>query len=417
MSDQLILVFSGKGANDAIRGLMAEFADALASIGLPVVHVSWEPTELQYAIDQMARGGVRFALTWLGFGQDLTVNAGPDNRPQNIWELLRVPIVKIHADSPAYFLDRHRDSPSTSVNLYMAAEFAHFHHRWIPGSRCVTGLIPPFPMGSLPRGGVDLAKRRQGKLVFLKNGNSPAALRRLWQEQLPQSSVTNQLAAMADAITAVGLRPGTLHIGEFVADFLSSRSVDPETVAPLIPFFTAQLDDYLRRVKSELIASALLDFPVIVQGSLWDHVNFAGRRAQLVPGQDFATSRRIFTDELGVIDMSPNMDAEPHERVMRAAGSYSVVLTNRQSWIQENFSQFQDLEFEFNAESIRDRVASVLSNPDHYLELGIAFGEHFRNVHPVEDFARRVVEVADLAALQYAAEKPRFQDFFVWPAP
>ena len=106
----------------------------------------------------------------------------------------------------------------------------------------MTGLIPPLVMGLLPRESVDVAKCRQGKLVFLKNGNSPALLRRLWQERLPQSSIASQLTAMADEITAIGLRPGTLHIGDFVADFLSSRSVDPETVAPLIPFFTAQLD-------------------------------------------------------------------------------------------------------------------------------------------------------------------------------
>ena len=131
---------------------------------------------------------------------------------------------------------------------------------------------------------------------------------------------------------------------------------------------------------------------MIIQGGSWEHVDFSGRRAHLVPGLYFVTSRRIFTDELGVIDMSPNMDTEPHERVMRAAGSYSAVLTNRQSWIQEKFPEFQDLTFDFDTESVRDRVASVLSNPDRYLELGVAFGECFRRVHPVENFVRQVVE-------------------------
>ena len=93
-----------------------------------------------------------------------------------------------------------------------------------------------------------------------------------------------------------------------------------------MPFFAAQLDDYLRRIKSEMIATAILDFPVIVQGDLWGHVDFAGRSARLVPGEDFVASRRVFADELGVIDMSPNMDTEPHDRVQRAAGFVDIVL-------------------------------------------------------------------------------------------
>jgi hypothetical protein len=33
----------------------------------------------------------------------------------------------------------------------------------------------------------------------------------------------------------------------------------------------------------------------------------------------------------------------------------------------------------------------------------------------MEAFARRVIELADLAALHCAAEKPDLQRFFVWP--
>jgi len=413
MEEKLVLVLPGGGANNAIQGMMTEFGNALSAHGLPVVHVSFESSELQYAIDLMARGKVSFALTWLGIGQDISGAIGEDGRTVNIWDALHVPLVKIHADHPAYFSERHRDTPRNSVNLYMAAEFMDFR-RWLPDVRALTGLVPPWPIAPLPRTEVDLRRRRNGKLVFLKNGNSPGDLRRLWRERLAPT-VAGLVEAMADEIRPVGLRPGKLLIGDFVAGFLAGGGIEPESATPLLPFFAAQLDDYLRRAKSEMIATAILDFPVIVQGDLWDHVDFGGRRASLVPGEDFVTSRRVFADELGVIDMSPNMDTEPHDRVQRAAGSYSLVLSNRQSWIAEEFPGFDEMTFEFEPESIKARIADVLARPERYLELGVAFGERFREVHPMEAFSRRVVELAEIAALQYAREKPALQPFFIWP--
>jgi hypothetical protein len=270
-------------------------------------------------------------------------------------------------------------------------------------------------MAPLERSAIDLSTRRKGTLVFLKNGNSPADLRRLWNDHL-SSPLAGLLNAMADEIVPAGLKPGQMHLGDVAAAVVSARGIDPMSALPVLPFFTAQIDDYLRRLKSEMIAQAILDFPVVVQGSYWSHVDFSGRRATLAPGEDFTASRRIFTDELGVIDMSPNIDSQPHERVQRAAGAYSLVLTNRQGWLTSAFPEFADFTFEFEPESIKARVADVLARPDRYLELAVAFGDRYREVHPAEAFVRRVVEVADLAALQCAAEKPLIQPFFIWPS-
>ncbi len=413
--DQLVIALSGRGGNDAIHGLMVEFGNALALKGLSVIHVTLEPAELQYAIEQMSRGQVRFALTWLGIGQDLTVTAGAEGKQMNMWDALRVPLVKIHADSPAYFSDRHGDVPRVSVNLYMAEEFAHFRRRWLRDAHSLSGLIPPWPMAPIELATVDLAKRRRGTLVFLKNGNSPDTLQKLWAERLTPS-LGALLHAMAKEILAAGLRQGVVDIGDFVADVLESKGVEQDSARGLIPFFTAQLDDYLRRVKSSMIATALLDFPVVVQGGNWEHIDFSGRKARLIPGEDFGKSNRIFTDELGVIDMAPNIDRQPHDRVYRAAGSYAMVLTNRQSWLTESFEDLTDLTFSFEKQSIQNRIADVLANRDRYLEMAVEFGKRFREVYPTEAFADRVIEMADLAALQYAAEKPVIQNFFVWPS-
>ena len=185
----------------------------------------------------------------------------------------------------------------------------------------------------------------------------------------------------------------------------------------LVRFFSAQLDDYLRRVKSRMIAESILDLPVLVQGAFWHHLDFTGRRAKLIAGQDYVSTQKIYSEQLGIVDMSPNTDMSPHERVQRAVGSFATVLTNRQGWLEDGFLGFEELMFEFDPDSIRERVSDAISNPGRYVDLGVAFGERFRELHPRENFANRVLDLAELAALQWSAAKPLIQPFFVWPSP
>lgn len=414
MTRKVVLAISGAGANDAIRGMVDAYTRPLADLGLPVVHVSADEAELRYAAQQIAAGNVAFGVTWLGIGQYLPVQDKASGQRVNAWEAFETPLLKIHGDLPAYFQDLHRDVPSNVVNLYVSDEFIAYRERWMQDSAALTAQIPPIPVAPIDRSRVNRARRREGRVVFLKNGNSPDALRTLWMERLP-GSVARLVQSLAEAITPVGLRPGRLLIGDFVADFLSSERIAPASIRALIPFLSAQMDDYLRRVKSELIARTLLDLPVLVQGNLWDHIDFRGRPAMLVPGQDYVKSQLLYENELAVIDMSPNTDTGGHERVQRAAGSFAVALTNRQGWIERDLPGFEDLLYEFHPDSIASRVADVIAHPDRYLDLGIAFGERFRTVYSPEAYANRVVDLAELAVLHYGRDKPMLQPFFIWP--
>jgi len=266
----------------------------------------------------------------------------------------------------------------------------------------------------MDRDKINLAKRRSGKIFFLKNGNSPADLRRLWHSRLPVS-VAKLTEAMADEIVAVGTRSGPLYIGDIVADFLQKRRVCTDPPRDLVTFFSAQMDDYLRRVKSTMIAESILDLPVCVQGSFWHHMDFSGKKARLCDGQDVDASQQILQTQLGVVDMSPNVDDWPHDRVQRGAGSFALVLTNRQGWLSRKFPEFEDLTFDFNPESIKARVADAIAHPERYLEQAVAFGGRFREMYPREEFANRVIDLAELATLLWNVPKPALQPFFSWP--
>ena len=182
MSEKLGLIFLAGGANDSIRALMVDYGNALQESGVSIVQIDLQhQAEMQAGIDLMQTGNVAFVLTWLGIGQNIAVNRQDSAKPVNVFETLSVPLIKLQGDLPAYFPDRHRDEPITCGNMYQAAEFVHFKERWLPQYRAPTALIPPMPMVPIARATIDPRGRRNGKLVFLKNGNSPEALRALWR--------------------------------------------------------------------------------------------------------------------------------------------------------------------------------------------------------------------------------------------
>jgi len=409
----IVIVFSGRGANDAIQGLMIDYAEVLTQAGLSVIHVTFEPAEVQYVFDLMRKGQVCFAMTWLGMGQDLSAKLESSGTSVNVFEFFGVPLVKIQGDLPAYFIDRHRDIPRNTVNLYQAHEFVEFRKNWLRDAVSLTTTLPPMAMVPIDRGAIDFAARKEGTLYFLKNGNSTQALENLWSAKLPPRVATMTLR-MAHELKATLLSKGPLHLGDWVARFLEASGLGSVIPPRLVWFLAAQMDDYLRRVKSTLIAEAILDFPVVVQGNFWDHVDFSGKRARLAPGTDVFASQEIVHKQLGVIDMSANVDSWPHDRVQRAAGSYSLVLTNTQGWLRDRFPEFADLTFEFDAGSIAERVADVLRHPGRYVDLAVAFGERFREIFPREAFAERVLSLVESTQLIWGQPPPQIQNFFVW---
>lgn len=412
MGKALAAVLCGEGANRSIEGLLLDYAAALNEAGVETVRVMLEDAELRYLVEMMQRGEISFAMTWLGLGQGLAGTVGGAGDARNVFEHFNIPLVKVHGDLPAYYIDLHRDVPRNSINLYQAEEFVRFRQRWLKDAHALTSTLPPMAMIPMERWAVDLKKRRQGKLFFVKNGNSPEELEEMWRTRLP-AAMGRIMHDMARTVVDEALdRP--VDLGDWVGDFLESTGIAAEPSPRLVWFYAAQLDDYLRRTKSTMIARAILDLPVIVQGSFWDHVDFTGRRAQRVEGTDVFASQRIHLDELGIIDMSANVDSWPHDRVQRSAGSYSLVITNEQGWLSRAFPEFTDLTYRFDPGSIADRVNAVLTNPDRFLELSVEFGERFRTVYPRRALAEKVLPLVEQTRVIWQRPPIQLQKFFVW---
>jgi hypothetical protein len=410
-----VVFISGYGTSDALNGLMRPLAALVKSRGFRIDYFEAgvsTPDDVARLGAALSGGDVRFAVTYLGLAQDVQMR---DDKGElhNAWEAFEVPLIKLHGDIAAYFPERHGDVPSTAINLYLNAEFAEFHRWSQPQSKCLTAVGDPYLLSDLPLREADFKARRRGKLVFVKNGGDPDELIRLWWDKLPEAAA-DQLVELAGEASRIGLRPGPFPLHEFVLRYLAAHGIDERGTRTLIRLYVAQLDDYLRRLKSTMIATALLPFPVVIQGARWDHVDFSGARAQLVPPQDFTATEAVFQNELGVIDMSPNVDSSGHDRAWRAAGTYAFLLTNKSTWLEALSPQLNARAFEFQPESIGAGVEYALAHPAECVELGEQFGKAFRKRYPAHAGVDKLLMLADLTRLQHAAQKPQLQRYFVW---
>jgi len=356
-------------------------------------------------------GAFAFGYGFAGFGAELAGTA--DGVRRNFWSLCRTPFFKMLGDHPAYFLDRHYHHSDYLVNVYGYPEHRDFYARIAPGR---PAAVPPVaPIDPLDAKEIDFDAKTRGKVYFLKNGNDPEALRAKWRERLGEL-VARTLLELSEAltpssefdVTCVDIeRIATRHVAERLYFDLS-------TDVRLLALYVAQLDDYVRRVKSTLIARAVLDLPVEVHGELWSHVDFEGRRAKLVSSGDYFVSRELLRGALAIIDMSPNSALGLHERFVRAASRHTLCITNDTPAIAPVHSNATAATFRFSADSIRDRVAWALEHPEAAVALGASVGEAFGARHSTDDLTNFFDGVTQHFHV-VARGNPFIQDFFVWP--
>jgi hypothetical protein len=179
---------------------------------------------------------------------------------------------------------------------------------------------------------------------------------------------------------------------------------------------TAHLDDYARRVKSNMLAEVLSDYPVVINGFNWEHIDFSNKRCTFIHGADWERSRQMVRTGLGVIDMSPNTSYGLHDRVARSLGAYTTCLTNEQHFVSDAFGDFAGrMTFKFNKESIRQRVEATLANPAATLELGVATSQQFRQRFPMENLAQCTILAAESMRLAAGGRPPETQEYIAWP--
>jgi hypothetical protein len=407
-----VVTFLGSTRSRALDGYLAAWGPLIERRGWKHRIVNGgNAGEVERMFADGLAGTFAFAYGFAGMGTELegTTQSGA----RSFWSLARTPFLKILGDHPSYFLDRHFDLSPYSINVYGYPEHREFHRRMAPGRP--SAVMPLAAVDPLPAHTVDRETKKRGKVLFLKNGNDPEALRTRWRDRLPPL-VARVLLELSERLTPSATQPVTCEDIEHAAveHVMERLGFDLSSDLRMLALYIAQLDDYVRRAKSTMIVRALLDLPVEVHGELWSHVDLAGKRAQLVPSGDYFVSRELMKDALAVIDMTPNSERGIHERFVRAASRHTLCVTNDTPALRQQFPEATKAVFAFDPDSIRDRVEWVLSHPGEAVDLGLEIGARFAARHPEDQLIEFFAGIAEHYTL-LADGNPMVQDFFVWP--
>jgi hypothetical protein len=390
----------------SMRGIFEDHGHEFVEVNLA------QPDALQLMSQTIANRRIEFAFSHVGMGADLT-GLTADKRQINFWEGNGIPFISLFGDSPAYFFDRHVVPGPSFACLYAFPEHLEFR-KTLPQRKGLLGVTPLRLIDDTPKRDIDFRAKESGKLLFLKNGNDPQRLINTWREALPMSVFVMLTDLSSQLVGQIDTDSGC-NIGATVREYLNDKGLDIEELVSLRLFFVAQLDDYLRRVKSTSMAEVLRRFPVEIHGYNWEHVDFSGHRATYVYGADYTASRDMIRSSLGIIDMSPNTSLHPHDRPLRAFGLHTLCLTNEQEFFRTHFERYREFTFRFDRDSLENKVAEVLAHPKRFVELGIAIAEAFRERFDSDAFGRTMLEIAGCLRLAAGGRPANMQDFFVWP--
>jgi hypothetical protein len=391
----------------ALRGIFERLGHEFVEIDLS------KPNAAGLMNETITNKRIEFALSHVGMAADFAGETS-DKRQVNLWAGNAIPFISFFGDSPAYFFDRHV-MPGSGFACFYAFPEHYALRKTLPHRRGLLGITPLRAMDETPKAEIDFRMKESGKLLFLKNGNDPQQLIDGWRNGLPLG-VFEMLTDLSSHLV------GRIHLSEpcdidgVVRTYFKDRGLDIEEMISLRLFFVAQLDDYLRRVKSTSMAEVLKRFPIEIHGYNWKHVDFSGQRAKYFYGADYTASGSMIKRALGIIDMSPNTTLHPHDRALRAFGLHTLCLTNEQEFFRKHFPRHTDFTFAFDGESLASRVADVLAHPKRFVELGIEIAQSFHEQFDSDAFGRTMLEAA--ACLRMGATETRptnMQDFFVWP--
>lgn len=407
----VIVCFYGESEGNALaegtKAVMAPFT----SIALRVIFVDLNRSGWWEELSEVLSAPIWFAASAFGVGQDITVSR--NGKLANLWESSGIPFVRFFGDIPAYFPDRHVAQFHNSINAYWDIAHANFYRRWFRNP-ALSVVCSPVVIDKMPLEQVNVANKVHGKLIFPKNGNSPLKLVDYWCMALPPA-LSKALQAVAEEAIGRDWINREPCLDDRLVKYFQGIGMDIAAEPAVLCFLVAQLDDYLRRIKSTMIGEALLDLPVIIRGRFWEHVDFRGKRATYDPNSDVASTLPLIDQAPAVIDMSPNTLRSPHNRIWQAVGRGTAFLSNQLTYFDATLPMAERCTFAFEREAIHSMVSHYIAHPREAVEMGLEQARALRPVFEDAPYVNTVLTAVQTVALRLGTRPPETQNFVDFP--
>ena len=389
MAGKILILRWGGSAYESLGGLLDLTARELAGEGFNVVVFAADGQDWPTRLVEVLRGGDFIAaLTMSGIGAELRINDG-----QLFWDAVKVPLFNWCCDHPCYFPVRHAIRSRYVLHGYVFPDHAHYNIQHLNPNGAAFGVhigIPPrstFATGPLP------VSQRNGRLVFTKSGQDTNAIEARWRshpEILRQilfdgteALLHHNTSAFVPVLQPIAERQGLLLHGN----------------SELMLLLIRELDAYVRFRRGNLLMEALLDYPVDVFGTGWDHFAGAGRRAVFHRPVGWQTAIQEMPRYLGCLSINPLVDLSVHDRVFFALAAGVPPLSDSNGFSRANMPELEQYAFDFGRDRICAAVEAVIADPEAAVARTEATYQSMQQAFSMRHAAQQIVQFAALHGL------------------
>lgn len=388
---KVVILNWSAGENDPFTVVNASIRQHFRACGKNVEVVEISEHNWPARIAEIAPAGVEFAFSRQGLGSHIPVG----KQGESLWDILKIPLVCIHADHPCHMPLNHQLESRYCFHLYTNADFARYSNRHFRRVRSASVIDIP-QLFREPR----LEHRAGDYFVVAKNINDPSDTERAWQERLPKQ-VFDAFMLAAETLKSRITGESYVEMHDVLDDLIAQHNL--ECLSPsanIVGYhdYHSQLDHYLRSYKAMAAVAALRDFPIRIYGRGWERVaQGASPSHTFESGRNMADSQFLYYSRFGLIDISPSKRL--HDRARRAMVNGSPFLSSAN--LEDSFAnieRFDRLFFSFRSYELPDKCAAVLRDPDEHLAVAQQFADTYDGRFHVEDFVNRIDDLAKLAS-------------------
>lgn len=338
-------------------------------------------------LGQLAIEGVDFVFTWQGLGSNIVL---ADNG-ESIWELLKVPLICIHCDHPAYMPANHTFESRYCFHLYEnvdSARYSNKHFRTRKGGQVI----------DLPQLFLEQPVEATGDKAFhiIKNIRHTDTIEAEWAKTFPDFVLKAFLQTAEILKNRIKTEP-YVEMHEVMDELITAEGWDwfyEQTNPGLLHHFHSGLDYYVRSYKSMLLLNELHDVPLKIYGRGWDRLRAnTPKYWTFDEGMAMANSQQLYYSRYGIIDVSPSKKL--HDRTLRAMANRRPFLSSANLEDSRCDAQsYQDLFFDFRPGQLRSKCEAVMANSERHLERARAFADLFNKAFHFQNFVDRLDALA-----------------------
>jgi hypothetical protein len=240
-------------------------------------------------------------------------------------------------------------------------------------------------------------------IIFPKSGNNPALIEESWK--LLPLIMQRVIRDAIDHYWGQTRRSGSVTPSVLAA--ADGAGIELRNDLTLHAFFTTQLDDYIRRSKTGIIAKQLLSLPVKIYGSGLDYIDASGGRAQILPALPYEQVLDVIHQSFAVISMNQNIDDECHDRPYTAMGMGALPISDINPWWEAQYPDLLPYSYDFrDSRGVVTAVERVLADPLSAADAAWRVSERQLRART---FDTMVYEILDMAVMQ------SYFTFNFWP--